>query len=124
MDLSKLNITDSANSGATVTLRDPVTLEDLDTTITVVGRDSDIFRNHVKKIVDKNRSKKRLSMDEAERQNIELLAVCTIAWTNVQEGDTVYECSFENAKYIYKKYPWIREQLDEFQEERANFLSR
>lgn len=119
MDLTKINVVADAEQGGVCHLRDPYTGEDLDCSITLLGRDSAIYKNHAKKVF----SKKNQNQD-FERHIIDLLAVSTVDWTNITEGGDEIECSFQNAKRIYKDHPWIREQLIEFQEDRANFLSR
>jgi hypothetical protein len=62
-------------------------------------------------------------IDEVERDTLEILAVCTVGWKGVYtpEGDEI-ACSADNARALYENYPVVREQVDAFVGNRANFI--
>ena len=130
MDLSKLDLTEHANSGAIMDVMHPITGEQLldqngnAVTITLLGADSTKMRQEMS-----DRAKKQLasknkpinSIDEAEKLSAELLATITIGWSGMFENGEPVECTKENAVRIYTKYAWLRQQVDAFTTDRANF---
>jgi len=124
MDLKELNITPKSNEGAWCTLEHPVTGEELDIQIKLAGTDSDIYRETIRKQINRRLKKgiKRLSLEETENENLELLVACTLDWKNVVYEGEPLECTPENVKFIYSQFPWIKEQVDDFIGDRANYL--
>lgn len=128
MDLKNLDMRAAAEAGATMTLRHPVTDEDLmdgkgkPVTITVLGSDSREFRRKVDE-VNRTRQRKRgnLSLAESERTAAELLASVTKAWSGIEWDGKVLECTTENAEMLYRERSWVRQQVDEFVAEAGNF---
>lgn len=130
MDLSKLDLTEQANNGAIMDVMHPITGEQLfsesgsPVTITLLGADSTVMRQEMS-----NRAKKQLasknksvgSIDEAEKLSAELLATITVDWSGISENGIEIEYSRENAIAIYMKYSWLRQQVDTFTTDRANF---
>lgn len=149
MDLSKLDSVSAANAGFEVQLYHPGTKEDLGIFIKVLGKDSDahekLFQMQQGRRIDKLakggfRTRGSVSPQAVERDALELLAACTTSWRTVEEdkddpklehakpvllldGEEI-PCTRENAVRIYKAYPWIREQVDDAVNDRANFLKR
>lgn len=70
----------------------------------------------------KNRRDKSLSMDEAEIAGLDLLAGLVLSWEGFMVGGKELECTKENVKRVFKDYPFIKEQVDEFAGDRTNFL--
>ena len=123
-DFSKLDLSASAEQGATLQVRHPVSGIELEgVTIKVVGTDSKRFRDILKNKAREqmNRKNKPIDLQKAEKESIEMLAACTLGWTGISEGGTELQFSTENAIMMYKKYLWLREQVDEFMNDRANF---
>lgn len=127
MDFKTLDVTAAANAGALLQITHPATGEDLEgTTITLLGQDSDTYRKEVKRRAEqslngKGRNKK-IDLDEAQRKGAETLAKLTTGWTGFEEGKKEVECTFENAVRMYLEYPWLREQVEAFISDRANFI--
>lgn len=131
VDLSSIDTVTGSNQGFDVRLYHPGTNEDLDIIISVLGKDSDEFIK-----VSRAQSKKRLAkmtksgfrntapvpVEEVEQDGIDLLAACTKKWSGVIVDGKPVECSVENAKMIYERFPWIREQVDTAIGDRANFI--
>lgn len=130
MDLSKLDVVTAADEGALLTLKHPVDESTLETEkgpmqILLVGTDSSTYRN-----ILKNRARQRLNqkkstkidLDEAELKGIQLLAKCTLDFINILDDGKYVKYTYEDAIKLYQKYPWIKEQVDEFMSDRSNFL--
>jgi hypothetical protein len=137
MDLQKLNSVDACEKGAVLSIVDPRDEETILTddatkepiTITVIGRDSKLYQEQQHKAVDKriNRriakgKKEKLSSAELEDDTLETLVKCTRAWSHIAYGGKELECTPENVRMIYTNVPWLREQVNEFIGDRANFL--
>ena len=127
MDFADLDLAKTADSGADMHVRHPVTEEPLTTdgkpiTIRLLGADSAEFRNGVKAIANRSQSRKKPSLAEAERNAVELLARITTGWQGIVWNGEPLKFSRENAEMLYRERPWLREQADEFAGERANFF--
>tara|TARA_R110000772_G_scaffold184534_4_gene295539 strand:+ start:584 stop:955 length:372 start_codon:yes stop_codon:yes gene_type:complete len=87
--------------------------------ITVMGVDSSVFRAQAKKqqkaYIDALRSNKDFD-DEA--MTVDSLVASTISWRGTDEKFTKNLC-----KQLYTKAPYIRDQIDTFMADRANFTS-
>ena len=93
--------------------------------ITLVGKDSDVYRKAQRVVTNRRLSKKTnatLTAERLESEANEVLARCTISWTGVVYEGNELEFSFASAKMLYTQLPWVKEQVDEFVAERANFL--
>lgn len=93
--------------------------------ITVYGADSDQFRSIVRQYGNKRlneKKNKKQRMEELEEMSAKILAKVTVSWHNIVENGEQLTCNEENAFKVYGEYPWIREQVDEFVNDRSNFL--
>lgn len=129
MDLATLDVTSAANAGATLTLRHPVTGDDLPMTITLAGKDSATWKEAERKYADKrlaqmqrNGKMGNITTAEVEKRGLKLLAAVTLDWTGIELDEKPVACTKENAEHIYAKFAWIAEQVDEFVGDRSNFL--
>lgn len=123
-DLASLDTAARAEEGAPLAITHPTTGEAIGITITVVGTDSDTYQKARRKLADKRiqQRKAKLSIEDIENENIEMLARCTKGWDGVVVDGEAKPCTFSNAVELYKRFPWVREQVDAFMGERANFL--
>lgn len=136
MDLSKINLEKMAEQGAEMELVHPVTGETLTQddkektpiTIKVVGTDSKAYRNknrdfQRKRIAKMTKSRtKTIDYTVSDEDACELLAECTVGWSGIEVDGKPLEFSKENANELYMKFNWIREQVDAFIGDRANFF--
>lgn len=128
MDLANLDLTKAANEGAWINLTHPATFEVLPIRFKILGKDSDKCINLTdelrRKIVDdaKNNKSEEQRAEKAKEYGIELLVGCTVDWENVKLDNKDLEYTPENAKAIYKRFTWIKEQIDDAVSIRANFL--
>ena len=126
-DLSKLDeITQDAEQGANCRIFHPVSDEPLQGVVfRVVGRDSPTFRK-AQRAQQTRRLKSRLTSltpDLLEDEGCRLLARCTIGFpdgTILMDGEEL-PFSQDNAYRIYKRFPFIREQVDIFINDLTNF---
>lgn len=132
MDLATLDMA-NAESGAVMTVRHPVSdavLEGTDgqaITITLAGSDSERFRKVQRASTNrrlKTQSSRRgqVTSEELEADSLETLAACTISWRGLVVDGEALECNAANARKAYKRLPWLKEQVDAFVGDRANFL--
>jgi len=129
-DLSELDTTKISNEGFDVELYHPATNVGLGIVIRVLGRDSDEFRKvsnaQIKRRTERfNRGGFRqpaITPEELEQNTIEILAACTVGWSGVVVDGKEIPFSKDNAKMLYTRFPWIREQIDAAIGDRANFM--
>jgi hypothetical protein len=131
MDFSQFEMTDS-HLGV-MRVRHPVTGEELATkdgdavTLTMIGMDSPRYREAQRKLIDvrlKNRSRATAlpSAGETEKAIVEGLAIAVVSWQNFGLGAEQTPCTTENVITAFDRLPWLRNQVDAFLGERANFL--
>lgn len=134
MDLSKLDTTAAAETGAKLEVAHPATgarlLQDDNTpvTVTLAGQDSDRFKKADRKISNRRLAtsasgqRLKLTAEGIDSDSLERLVACTISWSGIGWGGGEKECTPENAREAYTKLPWLREQAEAFIGDRANFL--
>lgn len=69
-----------------------------------------------------SKGKAKFNSAEMLEDGLELLVACTKGWKHIKISGVVLPFSEENSRMLYTKYPWIREQVDTFVNDRANFL--
>lgn len=130
MDLSKLNSAEACDSGATYEVVHPSTGEPLGIKITLAGIDSKVYRDAQRKLSNKRLKQtfgkgvvnKTPTVEEFEAETVDILAKCTISWENVVWEGKDLPCNYDTAKMIYLNLIWLRDQVDAFINDRANFL--
>lgn len=132
MDLSKFDLTDTANTGAAMHVEHPATGEKLYTesdepvTITLLGIDSDKMkaRQHelTNAVLKKGFRAKMPSAEKHDDERITTLALATVSWANIELDGKPLDCTSENARKLYARLPWLADQADAFIADRANFL--
>lgn len=135
MDLSKFNIEKMAEQGANLDLLDPIEdmplgTEEKPVFITLLGTDSKVYRNknlafqreRIAKMARKR--SKTIDYTVSEEQSCEMLAACTIGWEGLEIDGEELEFSPEAAFDLYMEHVWIREQVDVFIADRANFFTK
>jgi hypothetical protein len=124
----------SANEGAVLEVRHPVTglpltLDDqTPVRITLVGMDSEQYRAAVRARTNKRikaaaeTSRSQVSAEMLENEGLDILVACTLGWEGIFVKDAPLPFSPENAKTLYARLPFLREQVDSFIGDRGNFL--
>ena len=131
MDLTKYNVTAAADNGADLELVDPITGDALEgVTIRLLGTDSAAYRNYARDMQRKRMEKLAKSRNRkpdfsvSEQEEAEMLAICTVGWAGLEEDGEELKFSHDAAVKLYMDYPWIKEQVDSFVGDRANFLAK
>lgn len=134
MDLSNFNVEKMAEQGAWMELENPETGDVLKSdegepvAIKVLGTDSKAWRNknrlyQQRRIAKMTRSRsKQIDYTMSDEDACELLSECTVGWKGIVDDGEEVEFSKEAAFDLYMKYIWIREQVDSFVGDRANFF--
>lgn len=134
MDLNKLDVVKMANEGTVLELLHPATGEVLTDEkgktpkpffVRLLGSDSDVYRNSIKRRFERNQNKKnqKLDLDDAQIKAAELLAKCTTGCFMVEDGKEVV-CNRSEMTRLYLKYPWMREQAEEFMADRSVLMMK
>lgn len=131
VDLANFDCVAVANDGATVEIKHPVSGQPMGITVTVLGSDSRDFQRATKDHTDLLRARVAkaggyraglVSDDEKDEQQMELLCICTKAWTGIAMNGEAVACTKENAEMLYAKLPWFKEQVEAAILNRANFI--
>lgn len=143
MDLAMFDTVAACDKGAEIELRHPVTNTSLGVFITVLGKDSAIFKDHTRTLINarlrqdafaarKGRDVEARTVEKIEKENLETLAVCTLGWRTVDKdevsSDTIevnkvkLPFNGNNALMVYSKYPWIYDQVNEAIGQLENFI--
>lgn len=133
MDLDNLDLEQKSEEGASLQLEHPVTGLPLEhegkpMIIVLAGADSKVYRSKQKDFQNRrlqNLSRgKKADYTNLDAENIELLAVCTLSWSGIVAGGKELKYSVGAARELYEKHYWIREQVEAFVGERANFFTK
>lgn len=142
MDLKKKSTKKKANEGVEVEILDPETFETIcdengnetPLFVTVLGADSDLAiaqgRRRTQAVVKKmmgargaKASMAKVDTDELVGQRDEDLAELVVGWRNFEESGEVLECTRENVLYVFKEYPFVKEQVRDAVNDRSRFLA-
>jgi uncharacterized protein CbrC (UPF0167 family) len=131
MKLKSFDTKTLSNRGVEVELKDVKTGKGSGTFFTILGTDSDKFREikaqRSRDIMDmvKNRGEGYMpSVDEIDLSSCEMLADCTTGWRGLEdESDQPIEFTRDAAVKLYVDYPRIREQINVAMSEYGNFLA-
>ena len=126
MKLTDYNSVEGSNEGAVMTLVHPVSGVDTDAWIKVAGPDSKLAKQRRAQVQRMLRGKRNISdvdIDTLEKEALETRVALTLDWGNIELEDGEVPFSEENVREVYKKYPWVADQVDEFQGERSNFFT-
>lgn len=121
------SLTEAQEDGIDVHIEHPGTGEPLGITIRVAGPDSERQRKAYRRLGEKRlrAGRKKLTTEEMEEDAFELLARSLISWTfapGVTIGGEVPAFDVDAAKGLFRRFPWIREQVDMAAGSRAGFL--
>lgn len=129
LDLATLDTTVTAEQGAKLELRHPITDEPLGAVLVLAGVDSRTYRNHEAETLNrflgrmaKGKRFKGKTAEDQEREGLEMLVACTLNWSGVVLDGAELPCTPENALTLYIRLPWAKEQAREFMMDRGNYL--
>jgi len=95
-------------------------------TITYLGKDSARFRDLARAQSDRRiaanmRTRAPVLTAVVEKDDIELIVAVTLTW-DIMLGGKAPPSNSNEYRAAYTKYPWLKEQGDEFVGVRANFI--
>jgi len=137
MDLGTIDLEKRSDAGAELELEHPVTGDVLmqegddekSIVINLAGIDSVAYRNKQRELQSKRIAKAARSRSRkgdfsvSDEDSCELLAACTMGWDGIVVDGEVVKFSVKAAYTLYMERPWIREQVDAFIGDRANFFT-
>lgn len=130
LDLAALDIEKGAETGARLELMHPTTNAPTGAWITLLGADSEAYRERQRalqrKRFDRMAKQRRMAIspEELEAEGLDLLVASTTGWGGLEQAGVPIPFSPGAARELYAKRRWIREQVEEFIGDRANFLPR
>lgn len=136
MDFSQKFAPRSQDGSGILNLEDPTTGEPLENEhkepiwIRLHGKDSDRYQKARRRLQNrrlghtlKTAAQMKVSAELLEEDELELLGEITAEWSpSIEEGGKAIECTPANAKAFYQRHRWVKEQVDSFINDRANFL--
>lgn len=151
IDIADLDTATASDEGAEIELLHPITQKPLGLFVTVMGKHSQVFRDHVRERVNSRirqeaqaeRRNKKIpppTAEDAEKDAVELLTLCTKGWRSQDrnaKGELIEgsekptwlmkgeELAFTvpNAIRVYTESLWIREQVDSAIGDLENFIT-
>lgn len=126
MDFGKIDLEKASNKGASCHLNDPVygtplfTEEGAKITVSVLGRDSGVFRKAM--AVASEREAVSGFSDQGLANTVEVMAAMVTGWQNIIWGGKPLEFTPENVTMFLTKFPPVLKQLDVFVGKRSNFF--
>ena len=91
--------------------------------VAILGADSKKYRRLMGDVINQTLSRNMKGRPPAanEDQNVNLVAGITVEWNLVENGKPVV-LSFEKAVEVYKRFPWMKEQLERASRDRTLFF--
>lgn len=138
MDLASLDTVKKSSSGTFMPIKHPVTDEVVmdeatkkPVAICLRGLDSPEYAAAQFRMADRRISKavkkgrvdaNAMRAEDVYNEQLDLLLDCTVGWEGVQLDGVTLEYNRDNARKLYLRLPFLREQAQTFIENRANFL--
>jgi hypothetical protein len=127
-DLASIDTIAACNKATEIEITNPATGVGTGVFISVIGRDSDVYRSRIKAMANENIQReatgrrKTDTIDALEAKNIGALVAATVSWRNVVLDGEALECTPENVRTVYKRILPVREQVQEAVNDIASFL--
>lgn len=122
IDLASLDTAARCDEGAELELRHPATGEPLGVYLALAGVDSRAHRQALAHLAEQRLKRRTMNPDDVRGEDVEVAARCTLAWRGVTIDGKAVSYSLENARALYARFPWIREQAVVFIADRGNYL--
>ena len=129
-DFDLANLASASEKEATVEILHPKTNESLGIKITVASPDSDKHRKLLQRAKNTNmqimqrKGNKGITAEAVDESAMNVVVGSVLRWEGVTWGGTELECTEENVRQVFESLPWIKEQVDDFLNDRANFFSQ
>lgn len=137
IDLASLSAREACDKAFEFELRHPVSNKPIGVFISVLGTESETFQAHARRkanerlrrqfAVQRKGAEEVPTVEQAEKESIELLVACTTGWRTgdeptVMHGGKALEFNEDNARFLYAER-WIRAQVDEAVGDLGNFMA-
>jgi hypothetical protein len=130
LDLSGLET--NAKQEGMLDILHPATQVAIGMKLRLASPDSEHYRKLVQTMKNKNmailqrKGNKILSAEAVEESTTAVLAGAVLGFVGDPPnwGGAPLECDAETMRMVFDKFPWIREQIDEYLGDRANFFNR
>lgn len=130
MELELLDVAELESSRlhtARMQVRSPKTGKLVDAFVEVYNPDSEEYQNVDVRITDKRMQRARsssgnLSAEELREMALEKLTGITVRIEGFAQNGEPMESNRSNIYLLYKANPWLRDQVNEFLEDRRNFF--
>lgn len=93
----------------------------------LLGKDSTKYRAAQRAVTNRrlnNKASSAITAERIEAEAIEVLSKCVVSWQGIVFNGEEMECNFPNARKLLTESQWVKEQVDDFVAERANFLGK
>jgi len=131
-DLSELNSVAAADKGAVMDVLHPISKKKLyadkeqkkPMRITLAGYDSTVFTTRQRELIDgRLENPKEIRTSEIiDAENLETITRCVLSWENMLFDGKELECKPDVVKSLLKRLTWLKEDIDIFISNRANFI--
>jgi len=122
LDLKKMNVAEAAEAGSEFELLLPKSNLPTGAFIKVRGPEAKVVRDHARRnyaemearnSMARKRGKEpeQITLEEAETMAINSAVVRVISWRGIAEDGKDIPFTEENARDVFRKHPWIREQV-------------
>lgn len=125
-DISAIDTVEACNKPFELQIEHPVTGDKLPVFISIVGKDSDIYRSKIKALANKQiagRNKQTETVDTLEAQNVNVLVAATVGWRGMAMDGEELAFTPENARKVYKRILPIRNQVQAAIDDLGNFMT-
>jgi hypothetical protein len=133
-DLGSLDTIEACNKPAEIEIKHPVTGAATDVFISVLGRDSSVYRGIVRTLANETLAKRAqgksvdTSLDKIDDKNIEALVAVTTGWRTGDEPVVIVkgerlDFSAANARRVYAELLPVRDQVQEAVDNLENFIA-
>ena len=122
LDFGKFDLAAQSAAGYVYHVADPLGVplmnDGAPVTITVAGSDSPAYKNRQRELAREN-TDKPLERDDLA---MEMLVACTLGWQGIAWNGKALAFTAENARMLYKRHEWLRENVASVVLDRAHFL--
>lgn len=133
-DLAQLDTTEACNKGHRFELISPADKTGTGIFITVLGKDSDVFREAIREQSDADNRRAAdlrsrglppavVSSAQRDANDTDLLVVATVSWEGMVLNGQPVEFNPANVKMIYTRFHWMRKQVDDHIGDVASFMT-
>lgn len=98
--------------------------EDNDQPVVIVtaGSHSKLFRREEEKLRKRKLKARQLTGEQVYEDNVQKAAACVLGWSGFVSNGTPVDCTKHNVAQVYKRCPWVFEQMLEAMNDHSRFF--